>query len=49
VSLLPRELLAVPVYQTELAIVPVRAGTYAVRIGTIDGFERCELTLTTAA
>lgn len=48
VPLLPREVPTEPVYQTELAIVPVRAGRYTIKMGTIDGYERCELALTTA-
>lgn len=42
---LPRTVPAEPVYQTELAIVPVPAGQYAVEIGKLDGFERCQLGL----
>jgi hypothetical protein len=48
VPLLPRTVPSEPVYQTELAIVPVRAGRYAVEIGRIDGFERCRLSVTSA-
>lgn len=43
VPLLPRTAPSEAVYLTELAIVPVAAGRYTVRIGKVDGYERCEL------